>query len=46
LTLLVENFLFAESLVESFSNPREDHQMAYKLQKKQTKQIENQNQQD
>jgi len=33
LTLLVENFLFPESLAEIFSYPKKDHQMAYKLKK-------------
>ena len=44
LTLLVENFLFTESLVKIFSNPRKEHQMAYKLPKKNL--IKNQKQRD
>ena len=46
LTLLVANFLFPESLVEIFSNPKKDHQMAYKLKKKKKDRIENKKQQD
>jgi len=34
LSLVVENFLFRESLDEISSDPRKDRRMAYKLKKK------------